>query len=126
MQLGTELIKVLDHLGEKAGIAFDWSAEKIMPYIQDIITKVALYEKLTSFVWILLGAMMAFISQYAIRYIRKTSRDSELVLTTYIVFGIGTVIATIIMLCQLFDIIQAMTLPEITFYKYMQRISTTL
>lgn len=126
MQLGTELIKVIDHLSQKAGIAFDWSTENIIPYLQEMIAKVALYEKLTSLIWIGIGGFIIFLSQYVMKYIKRKSKDEDSIFITYVVFGIAIIISFIIIITQIFDIAQAMTLPEMTFYKYVQRLSATL
>lgn len=39
--MSDEIIKVFDTLGEKLGVAIDWSQENIYPYIQDLCQRTA-------------------------------------------------------------------------------------
>jgi len=46
--MANEIIKVLDNLGEKFGIAIDWSSANVVPYLQDLMTRIVKYETYTS------------------------------------------------------------------------------
>lgn len=35
--MSTEVIKVFDYIGEKLGIAIDWTQENLMPYLEDLV-----------------------------------------------------------------------------------------
>lgn len=35
--MSNEIIKVLDDLSERLGIAIDWSSQNVMPYLQDLM-----------------------------------------------------------------------------------------
>ena len=39
-----EVIKVLDHLGEKFGVAIDWTSQNIAPYLQDLMSRFVKYK----------------------------------------------------------------------------------
>ena len=54
MTVSSQIIEVLDSLCEKAGIAIDWTAENVLPYIQELAGKFVSFEAATSIAWILL------------------------------------------------------------------------
>lgn len=37
--MSAEVIKVFDYLGEKLGIAIDWTQENVMPYLEDLMAR---------------------------------------------------------------------------------------
>ena len=39
MQVNEQIIKVLEYLGEKVGVAIDWTAENVMPYLEDLLSR---------------------------------------------------------------------------------------
>lgn len=41
--MGDEVIKVLNHLGEQFGVAIDWSSTNVMPYLNDLMTRMIKY-----------------------------------------------------------------------------------
>lgn len=52
MEIGEEIIEVLEYLGNKMGIAIDWSSENVMPYIKMLCDKYIDWEIATSIMWI--------------------------------------------------------------------------
>ena len=53
--MSNEIIKVLDYIGQQFGIAIDWSSENILPYVEQLATKIVNYEFATSWVWLILA-----------------------------------------------------------------------
>lgn len=41
--MSNEVIKVLDHICDKFGIAIDWSSSNVMPYLQDLMVPIPVY-----------------------------------------------------------------------------------
>lgn len=41
--MGDEVIKVLNHLGDQFGVAIDWSSANVMPYLNDLMTRMIKY-----------------------------------------------------------------------------------
>lgn len=41
--MGNEVIKVLNHLCDKFGIAIDWTSSNVMPYLQDLMSRIVKY-----------------------------------------------------------------------------------
>lgn len=46
--MSNEVIKVLDHICDKFGIAIDWSSSNVMPYLQDLMVRMTKYVTYTS------------------------------------------------------------------------------
>lgn len=56
--MSNEIIKVLDALGEKLGLAIDWTSDNILPYAQQLMERFIRYEICTSIAWIaIIGAI---------------------------------------------------------------------
>lgn len=60
--MSEEIIKVLDALCDKIGIAVDWSAENITPQIVDVITRYGHYLLADAIVWFVFGIALIAIS----------------------------------------------------------------
>ena len=41
--MGNEVIKVLNHLGDQFGVAIDWSSANVMPYLNDLMSRMIKY-----------------------------------------------------------------------------------
>ena len=44
MTVSSEIIEVLDYLGEKFGIAIDWTSNNVLPYLQTLADKFIKWE----------------------------------------------------------------------------------
>lgn len=64
--MSEEVIKVLDALAEKFGLAIDWTSANVLPYLQQLCGKYVTYEITTSVVWMLIGICLLFIGKYVI------------------------------------------------------------
>lgn len=60
--MSEEIIKVLDNLGEKFGIAVDWTSQNIMPYIQELMNRYRSYFITSCVIWLTLELVLLFIS----------------------------------------------------------------
>lgn len=63
--MSEEIIKVLDALCDKMGVAVDWTAENILPHAQQLFEKYVGYEFYTSILWIGIAAVLLLISGMA-------------------------------------------------------------
>ena len=59
--MSEEIIKVLDALAEKFGLAVDWTASNVIPYLEQLCGKYVNYEMVTSIVWIVLSSIGMFV-----------------------------------------------------------------
>ena len=53
--MSDEIIKLLDDLGQRFGIAIDWSSENVLPYLQDLVRRFTTYEIAMSIMWLTIG-----------------------------------------------------------------------
>ena len=127
MSVSNEIIKVLDALAEKFGLAVDWSSKNIIPYLEKLCGKFINYEVATSIIWLVLGVIMVvlgfiFLKRPRIYYIRSKDREKydccqredyeALCFIFTILIIVLLVVGTYIIFCQTFDIITCYTIPE--------------
>ena len=122
MTVSNQIIAVLDAICEKFGIVIDWTASNVMPYLQDLCNRIVTYEVATSVAWITLQVVIVFLAFYIrnkkIKPLAETDSDDYTLFVATVVCIIITVIATIIACVQVADVIKALTIPEITIYKF--------
>lgn len=56
--MSEEIIKVLDNLCEKFGIAIDWTSQNVVPYLKELVGRFINYEVVTSIFWIIVGVIV--------------------------------------------------------------------
>ena len=64
--MSEEIIKILDALAEKFGLAIDWTSANVIPYLQQLCGKYITYEIAISIVWMLIGICLLVVSKYTI------------------------------------------------------------
>ena len=137
--MANEIIKVLDELCEKFGIAVDWTSENVIPYLQQLCGKYINYEIWTSVLCIvlwgiaLIGSIIFFTNRN--KAIKKFLNDEDECNDMYDAFdeGVGWAwILSIIVLAivilgfiivipiQARDIITCLTFPEKMILEYVQ------
>ena len=125
MKVSEQIIEVLNYLGEKFGIAIDWTSENVIPYITTLCTKLISYEIWTSVAWMAIMAVLSIICiilSITLRHKLKDSveRGDGFMLFPY-AFFIGICAAAIIVIgTQIFDIIKCTTFPEMYVFEYVQ------
>lgn len=130
MKVSEQIIEVIDALCEKFGIAIDWTAENIMPYIEKLCTKFINFEIYTSVFWIcFMIALSSLCWIIAGVYSRKAKKldypwdDDEIVtwvaIVGIVVAGVLSFATVIVIGCQIYDIVVATTFPEKTIYDYI-------
>ena len=68
MEVSEQIIQVLDAVCERFGIVVDWSQKNVLPYAQDLMRRIVLFEALTSLMWIVVCVVVVF---FAIKLIKK-------------------------------------------------------
>lgn len=127
MSVSNEIIKVLDAIAEKFGLAIDWTAENVIPYLEQLCGKYINYEIVTSIIWFVLGLILIVLGFVFIKSFNKyydMSKDTEkyyscqrdeyetmafiygILIILCFLFGIG------IALEQMFDVATCLTFPE--------------
>ena len=120
--MSDEIIKLLDDLGQRFGIAIDWSSQNVMPYLQDLVRRFTTYEIATSIMWLTIGMIFLLAGIiFSIKIVKSENRDIQpLILFTVILAVIGIVM----IMCQISDIITCCTIPEKMILEYIQYLSS--
>ncbi len=127
MSVSDQIIAVINDLCAKFGIAIDWTADNVMPYIEDLCGRYIQYEVQSSIAWcvIMLSATLiagivwgvsAIVDAIScsgddVNYIRVISMT---------IFWILLVVSILVCACQAFDIITCNTVPEKVIIEYIE------
>lgn len=131
MTVSGEIIKVLDDLCRRFGIAVDWTSENVLPYLQDLCTRYIQYEVFTSIAWCALplivfvvSGLLWAISGIAYKKVGGDIAEAVCCIST-IVFFATMVIGFFICSSQAFDIIECYTIPEKVILEYIKTLLRT-
>ena len=75
--MSEEIIKVLNNLGEKFGVAIDWTSQNIMPYIQELMNRYAKYYTTSCIIWLLAEFVLLIISVIVFMGCIKEKKQEE-------------------------------------------------
>lgn len=67
MIMSEEIIKVLDYITEKLGIAIDWTTENALPYVEEVIGKFVTYNIVYNAVGVIISIILLSICFIAIK-----------------------------------------------------------
>ena len=120
MTVSSEIIEVLDYLGEKFGIAIDWTSNNVLPYLQALVDKFIKWEISTSIVWIIIAVfvmvgMIVLINLKGVREINEETYGMLWVPAGLLILGFFVVICV-----QIFDIIECNIFPEKVLYDFIK------
>lgn len=131
--MSEEIIKVLDNLCEKFGIAIDWTSQNVVPYLKELVGRFINYEVVTSIFWIIVGVIAIIIPVIVIKKISKYAEkeieedyysDWRFYQVVTIIFGSLIVFTFLIMiLFQIYDIIECYTIPEKVIFDYLNSLT---
>ena len=131
MTVSGEIIKVLDDLCRRFGIAVNWTSENVLPYLQDLCTRYIQYEVFTSIAWCALplivfvvSGLLWAISGIACKKVGSDIAEGVCCIST-IVFFATMVIGFLICSSQAFDIIECYTIPEKVILEYIKTLLRT-
>ena len=119
MSFSSQFIEVLGALCDKIGIAIDWTSQNVVPYLTDLAARIITYEIWTSTAWIVIAAILFLIAwKMTKRDCKADTFDDEWFLGWFVRILIG-VFCFITIVFQVFDIIEAVALPEKTLYVFI-------
>lgn len=124
--MSEEIIKVLDHIGEKFGIAVDWTSENIMPYFNELCGKIIKYEICTSVILAVVFALaMVLCVIFGLKCFRKMYDENDDFFELWIAGLIFSIIALIFVLVgflqQILDIVTCCVFPEKYLFEYFTK-----
>ena len=131
MKFSQEIINVLDYLGQKFGIAIDWTSENVMPYLQDLCARYIKYEIFTSIAWMVAITVITLLIIIPVAICNKKAKEVNwddcyhfgtcfAAVLLWIIFGVMSLVSVCVICTQVFDIIECYTLPEKVIWEYLQ------
>ena len=136
MSVSNEIIKVLDALAEKFGLAIDWTSKNVVPYLEELCCKYINYEVATSIVFMVIGISLLILAKCLPKRIKGFYEKSDeldpdigyswLCILLSIVMVISIVVGLWIFIQQTFDIITCYTIPEKILIEEIMKIYNTI
>lgn len=128
MHVSDQIIAVFNDLCAKLGIAIDWTAENIFPYVEDLCKRYIKYEICTSIAWCLIMIVVTAILFYTAvlfhRQARKVRYDEDefcslAAIISWVIFGVMSLLTIIVCGNKVFYIIKCCTIPEKVILEYI-------
>lgn len=127
MSFSENFINIINAIGEKIGIAIDWTSNNIMPYMEQLCGRIVNYEMYTSIAWLVFAVALLIsgliIMKKGFKHMKNPERicyDDSYILM--IVSGIILICAFILMaILEVGDIIACLTLPEKTIIQFIMQ-----
>lgn len=124
--MGDEIIKVLNDIAAKFGVAINWTSDNVMPYLKDLMGRYIQYEVGCTIIDIAVCLVVVIVAVTLIMKIYKNKDlliDSDgdeylrfisyfVLLLTFIGFSLGVI-------CNAEHIIECKTIPEKVVYDYI-------
>jgi hypothetical protein len=131
--MSEEIIKVLDELGKRFGIALDWSNQNIMPYLQELMRRFICYRNVTACIWTIISIAMTITGAVTIKFLNKWrksdnydksySSDDDLIAAMGYIFSIGIIMLGVgLIIGNLLGIAKNICMPEMVVYEYITNI----
>ena len=136
MEVSEQVIKVLDAVCDKFGIAIDWTNNNIIPYIQQLGNKIIIYDICVSIMWLVIGSAIPLTIAILIKkFLNKKKLEAKETINDYyytdgsldngafycyLIIGILLVIAIVIGTISSQSIIQDITFPEKTIIEFIK------
>ena len=119
-----EIIKVLNDLCEKFGIAVDWSSKNVLPYLQELGNKIVAYELWTSIMCVVFS-ILPFIT--VVLLIKRCNTEKETQWDEFIIAGLFVNVVLCLycvysIIKNILDIITCLTFPEKIIYEQCMNI----
>lgn len=133
--MSEEVIKILDDLSQRFGIAIDWSSQNVLPYLQDLMTRLIQYKNIQAIMWIIISVivfilvgiilrvMLKYIDKYYDRDEYSSVYDEDRVFAkgfAWFIAGIFIFVFILVMILNIRGLIQNIYLPEATIIEYIK------
>lgn len=123
-----QIIQVIEYLGQKFGVAIDWSAENVLPIAQTLMEKIArwcvaehIFYVALSFVGLIVGIIGFSISVQKLPKIDRHDAFGEIMWTLGLVaFGMMGVAGVIGICVNTYHLVQSICFPELAVFEYIQ------
>ena len=121
--MDNKVIEVFDYLGEKLGIAIDWTADNILPQVTEFMSRYTVYEIACSIAWIVISVITVVAVAFFLKSIYKSCKNKDGfwyyedfgTALTVILSIAAIIIFIVVILFNIFEIIGWVTVPEMKF-----------
>lgn len=127
--MSKEVIKILDALAEKFGLAIDWTSANVLPYLQRLCGKYVTYEIATSTVWMIFGIGLLLFGNYMKNKAKRYLEDVYDCDFGFILMGLSIgafIIGIAIIMNRAFNIVTCVTFPEKLIIKELTEIYSSM
>ena len=117
-----QIIKVLDNLCEKFGVAIDWSSKNIQPYLEELMAKAVNYKFSIATMWLITGIILFIIGCIGIKigvFCKKKYNEIEKLtdwdvaaMFAWVLSGAGMIGSVLMIFSNIITIITCRTFPE--------------
>ena len=127
--MSEEIIKILDELGKRFGMAIDWSNQNVMPYLQDLMGRFIAYRNTQAIIWIIISIIVIWLSIWGIKKLYKWKKVNDIEeydddWLAYILGIIGVICALctfiIVLICNIQGLVQNIIIPELSIMDYLK------
>ncbi len=125
--MSEEIIKVLNALAEKLGLAVNFTAENVIPYMEQLLDRYVNYKLATSAIWLVTGIICLFVSKWMLKKAREFAKGADWCYGgngkawaqagCLAGFGCLVLIGIIVILIQTRNIVTCLTFPERIFFE---------
>lgn len=132
--ISNEIIKVLDALCDKFGIAVDWSSENVLPYVNELTDKFIAWQINKDIFLIILGVIFCALciplfkigkwSWAKVHEVDIYVDDGWIALSVcaYVFMGLSLITGAILIPTTIWDLIKCLSFPELTILEYIQNL----
>lgn len=132
MIVSEQIISVLDYMGEKLGMAIDWTAENVMPQVTEFMGRYQMYAIIEHTMWTIIFVIGIAILEIIIKkmfkgiatedynniwYDMHWNTDGALTYTVVIVLGLTIAVFVYLAIANVFNIARWALIPEIQFFE---------
>lgn len=124
--MSEEIIKVLDNLAQRFGIAIDWTSQNVMPYIQNLMERYMQYHIASTILVLILEIIGIFIFIKVLKSALNEKKNDkywewtdEGIYYTIPLIILGTVL-TILIPVTIDALLQDIFIPEVTMLNYIK------
>ena len=134
MSVSDQIIAVINDLCTKFGIAIDWSAENVLPTIENLCLRFIKFELATSIAWCVIMILVTMIVYIVCKVFHPKAKEVNydpdyfmpwLAGIAWAAFGIMAFSTIMVCGTQVFNIIECLTIPEKVILEYIKELLTT-
>ena len=124
MNVSDQIIKVLDDICRRFGIAIDWTNENVIPYVTMLCAKLVTFEIWTSVAWLVISVIASIVIITIIKKNKESLKETicndmvgPLIFFALLILSIACIAGII---SQTMQIIKCVTFPELFIFEYIK------